>query len=123
VTKERRVVQQWDLLMDDGRKAKMFERAVRESDADGLDTLYHLYRHSCTTEAFRMIDSVMNYGIRTWRTFFKRIPHAPELYLWARGLLKPGGKSRLKPLGEEKSEWREELRERYKREREARKRE
>lgn len=117
VIRERRVVEQWDLLMDDDRKARLFERAVRESDSDGLDALYHLFRRSCTTEAFRLIDSVMNYGIRTWRTFFRRIPHNPELYLWARGLLKPGGGSRLPALGDEKAEWRAQLRERFRRER------
>ncbi|OIO10815.1 MAG: hypothetical protein AUJ52_03185 [Elusimicrobia bacterium CG1_02_63_36] len=117
VIRERRVVEQWDLLMDDGRKARLFERAVRESDSDGLEVLYHLFRRSCTTEAFRLIDSEMNYGYRTWRTFFRRIPHVPELYLWARGLLKPGGGSRMPPLGEEKAEWRAELRDRLKRDR------
>jgi len=122
VTRERRIVEQWDLLMDDARKQTMFERAVSESDADGLNTPYHLFGHSCTTEAFRLVDSVMNYGIRTWRTFFKRIPHFPEVYLWARGLLKPDGKSRMKPLGEEKAHWRDELRARFKKEREDNKR-
>ncbi|PCI35861.1 MAG: hypothetical protein COB53_10635 [Elusimicrobia bacterium] len=122
VTRERRHVEQWDLLMDDDRKRKLFNQAVLESDEDGLRTMYHLFRHSCTTEAFRLIDSVMNYGIRTWRTFFKRMPQFPELYLWARGLLKPGGKSRMKPLGLEKEEWREVLRERMRSERDERKR-
>ncbi len=121
VTCERRVVEQWDLLMDDDCKRKLLKAAVIESNNDGLETLYHLFRHSCTTEAFRLIESVMNYGIRTWRTFFKRIPHFPEVYLWARCLLKPGGKSRMPPLGKEKEEWREPLRERFRLEREEKK--
>ncbi len=105
---ERRTIQQWDVDIPENKKETLFSAAIAQSDRDGMNVLYHVFRRSCTTEAFRLIDSVMDYGIRTWRSrVFKRAPHFPEAYLWARRLLKPGGGSRMPSLNEEKREWRD----------------
>ena len=102
VTGEGLVIEQWDLELPGDKKQAIFSAAVVDSHEDGMQTPYHIFLHSCTTEAFRIIDQVMDYGRRTWRSvIFRHIPLFPEAYLWARGLLKPGGASRLPTLNAE----------------------
>lgn len=107
VVEQGRVIQQWEVALEAPQRNELLRRAILDSHEAGCGTLYHVFAHSCTTEAFRLIDSVVRYGIKRWRTVFRRIPHFPEAYLWARGLLKPRGESRLPTLNEEKAQWRQ----------------
>lgn len=102
VTGEGHIIEQWDLELPPEKKQAIFSAAVLDSHEDGMQTPYHIFLHSCTTEAFRIIDQAMDYGRRAWQSvIFRHIPLFPEAYLWARGLLKPGGKSRLPTLNSE----------------------
>ena len=104
VIKGGHVIQQWDLVMTRAKKQEALLTAIAESDNDGLKDLYHLFLNSCTTAAFGLIDSVMRYGLKEWRTIFKSVPLFPEAYLWIRGLLRPRGLSRLPTVNEEFNE-------------------
>ncbi|MBI5594942.1 MAG: DUF4105 domain-containing protein [Elusimicrobia bacterium] len=102
VSGEGHVIEQWDLDLPPEKKQGIFSAALVDSHEDAMRTPYHIFLHSCTTEAFRIIDQAMDYGRRAWQSvIFRHIPLFPEAYLWARGLLKPGGKSRLPTLNAE----------------------
>ncbi|MBI3298428.1 MAG: hypothetical protein HYZ75_09715 [Elusimicrobia bacterium] len=97
-----RVIHQWELALPEDRKQALFAAAILDSHEDAMQTPYNIFLHSCTTEAFRLLDSMMDYGKWAWAFWiFKHVPLFPEAYLWARGLLKPGSESRLPTLNDE----------------------
>jgi hypothetical protein len=113
IIRERRQIQQWEVAATPKQRQEIFSATIHDSHDKGLGALYHLFLNSCTSEAFRVIDDAMDYGIRTWRAHvFRHIPHFPEAYLWARRLLLPNGGSRLPLLNKEKEAWKEQMRER-----------
>jgi hypothetical protein len=105
VVREGRLVQQWLLAVDESAKQRLLAKAMHLSDEEGYGAPYHLFLHSCTTEAFKLIDLALPLS-HYWAHALRRIPMFPEAYLWARGLLYPRGRSRLSTLNDEKRDWR-----------------
>jgi len=65
--------------------------------------MYHLFRYSCTTEVYGLLDDSLIDGKGKERVrFLNSLPMFPEKYLSLRGLVNDDGSSRLPTLNVEK---------------------
>ncbi len=88
VVRDREKVKQYRLDLDPKTKQDLLLNALAMADGAGMHTMYHLYKKSCTTEAYRLIDRTLKYGPLTGpMQFFHRIPIFPYTYLRLRHLV------------------------------------